>query len=219
MISPSVPFQLCSDKLPLCLAPSPGGFYFEVAMKRCAKCGETKPRTEFYARQRNADGLGSWCKKCANDRHLVYYHAHKKEVKAYLLNWREKHPERVRAIYAKYRKKHREEMRASDRAYKKAHPETGRASCQRRKARKRTTQIEPIKDVLVFQQAGYRCVFCGRKTRPDYKPNHPLYPNLDHIIPLSKGGVHTWLNVQCLCHQCNVRKHTSIEGQQLRLLA
>ena len=34
----------------------------------------------------------------------------------------------------------------------------------------------------------------------------PTYPTLDHIIPLAKGGTHTWNNVQCACAMCNSEK-------------
>ena len=33
-------------------------------MKTCSKCGENKPRSEFYARPEAADGLRSKCKLC-----------------------------------------------------------------------------------------------------------------------------------------------------------
>ena len=44
-----------------------------------------------------------------------------------------------------------------------------------------------------------------------------IYPNLDHIIPLKKGGSHTRLNSQCLCHKCNIIKGSTGVGDQLRL--
>ena len=34
--------------------------------------------------------------------------------------------------------------------------------------------------------------------------NH--YPSIDHIVPLSKGGTHTWENVQLACRICNTKK-------------
>ena len=32
------------------------------------------------------------------------------------------------------------------------------------------------------------------------------YPSIDHIKPISKGGKHTWDNVQLLCRHCNCLK-------------
>lgn len=31
----------------------------------------------------------------------------------------------------------------------------------------------------------------------------PDYPTIDHVIPLSKGGSHTWDNVKVACGECN----------------
>ena len=35
-------------------------------MKRCSRCWETKPESEYYRSQRASDGLYSHCKKCHN---------------------------------------------------------------------------------------------------------------------------------------------------------
>lgn len=40
------------------------------------------------------------------------------------------------------------------------------------------------------------CVICG-----DYEFLH-----LDHIVPISKGGVNTIKNIQVLCRKCNLKK-------------
>lgn len=34
----------------------------------------------------------------------------------------------------------------------------------------------------------------------------PNYPSVDHIIPVSKGGTHTWDNVMLACRKCNIEK-------------
>ena len=41
------------------------------------------------------------------------------------------------------------------------------------------------------------CAICGQ---------HCTTPTIDHVIPLSKGGTHTWGNVQLACYECNQRK-------------
>lgn len=32
------------------------------------------------------------------------------------------------------------------------------------------------------------------------------YPSIDHIVPLSKGGKHSWDNVRLACRKCNIHK-------------
>jgi len=190
---------------------------------------ELLAKTHSY-REKHPEKVRVW-KRSYRENHLEerrtydrsYNETRREETRAYNRAYNEKHREELREWHRAYREKHREERRAYNRAYNraylKAHPENHRASEHQRRARKANVKGERIDDRLVFQAAGYRCAMCGRKTRPGYRPTHSLYPNLDHIVPLARGGGHTWLNVQCLCRQCNVRKHTSVDGQQLRLLA
>ncbi len=46
----------------------------------------------------------------------------------------------------------------------------------------------------VFVRDGYRCQYCGTKA-------HDL--TLDHVIPRSRGGEHTWDNIVSACKPCN----------------
>jgi HNH endonuclease len=59
----------------------------------------------------------------------------------------------------------------------------------------------------VFEEAGWRCYICGcdtpRELRGKMKANSP---ELDHIIPLARGGSHTRENAACACRRCNTRK-------------
>ena len=54
----------------------------------------------------------------------------------------------------------------------------------------------------IYQRDHYRCQKCGRRTND---------LEVDHIIPISKGGKSTYDNLQTLCHRCNVRKGAKIE--------
>jgi 5-methylcytosine-specific restriction endonuclease McrA len=49
----------------------------------------------------------------------------------------------------------------------------------------------------VFIRDGYTCQYCGEQTRD---------LTLDHVIPRSRGGPHTWENLVSACRQCNHRK-------------
>lgn len=49
----------------------------------------------------------------------------------------------------------------------------------------------------VFIRDNYTCQYCGVRTRD---------LTLDHVIPRSKGGPHTWENLVSACKNCNHRK-------------
>ena len=36
------------------------------------------------------------------------------------------------------------------------------------------------------------------------------YPSIDHVVPVSKGGTHTWDNVKLACRKCNTAKGDGI---------
>lgn len=52
------------------------------------------------------------------------------------------------------------------------------------------------------------CYLCNRMTilETGLKKRHKRLATIDHIIPVSRGGTHTWGNVRNCCWQCNSRK-------------
>lgn len=65
------------------------------------------------------------------------------------------------------------------------------------------------------------CYICnGECNKEDYildKDNNFIvgsdYPSIDHVIPISKGGTHTWDNVRLAHHHCNSIKKDSIVNE------
>lgn len=57
------------------------------------------------------------------------------------------------------------------------------------------------------------CQICGEpcnKNDKSWGDSGPTYPSIDHVIPLSKGGSHTWDNVQLVHIICNSYKRDLI---------
>lgn len=54
------------------------------------------------------------------------------------------------------------------------------------------------------------CAICGEKVNMKADPNSNEYGSIDHIIPLAKGGKHTWDNVQLTHRICNSNKRDII---------
>ncbi len=53
----------------------------------------------------------------------------------------------------------------------------------------------PVSRRAVFGRDGNRCQYCGAPAE-----------SIDHVLPRSKGGEHSWENVVACCRACNVRK-------------
>lgn len=86
-----------------------------------------------------------------------------------------------------------------------------------RRARKRAVRYEVVDVFKVFERDGYRCQLCGKKTLKGQRGTaHPRAPELDHIVPLSDNGEHTYRNTQTACRSCN-RAKSDGPGGQLRL--
>jgi 5-methylcytosine-specific restriction endonuclease McrA len=85
------------------------------------------------------------------------------------------------------------------------------------RARLRLVGYEVVDPIKVMARDGWRCQMCGIKLkRKDRGTTKDKAPELDHIIPLSKGGEHSYLNTQCACRKCNREKGAGERGQ-LRL--
>lgn len=70
------------------------------------------------------------------------------------------------------------------------------------------------------------CKICGRQvdiedyyyTNEGYFIAGNNYPSIDHIIPLAKGGTHTWDNIQLAHRHCNTIKNDKIIEQEEKQL-
>ena len=45
----------------------------EIDTKKCCKCGEVKPTTEFYKNIKSADGYDTYCKECRRSLGREFY--------------------------------------------------------------------------------------------------------------------------------------------------
>src|SRR4051794_17452228 len=50
----------------------------------------------------------------------------------------------------------------------------------------------PLSRRAVFTRDGQTCVYCGGSAT-----------SIDHVVPRSRGGTHTWDNVVAACRRCN----------------
>lgn len=82
------------------------------------------------------------------------------------------------------------------------------STLRRAKAIRRGAYVaERFDPIEILERDGWRCHICGRDTpkvlRGSFADNAP---ELDHIVPISKGGEHSRLNTACACRRCNIVK-------------
>ena len=68
----------------------------------------------------------------------------------------------------------------------------------------------PLTRRNVFHRDGHRCQYCGCSSER---------LSIDHILPRSRGGPHSWDNVTTACLRCNVHKGNRTPREAGMLLA
>lgn len=81
-----------------------------------------------------------------------------------------------------------------------------------RYARIRAAMVEHVHLAVLLERDGYTCQICYEFVDTNEEVPHPKAPTIDHIIPLSKGGLHGYENVQLAHFRCNsLRRDKSLK--------
>lgn len=200
---------------------------FKMETKKCPKCGQIKDIGEFYRNKSRRDGFSVYCKECIlNDSH-EYYEKNKIVAKERLNAWRAKNRDYVNErdkIYRKenpdiefkkqkkYRETHKEKLYLKGKKYRGEHKDYFYNKARERKAKKMEVSDGTITlefEQYLFDEQNGKCAYCGCDLNETGK-------HLDHIIPLSKGGLHTANNVHWTCPTCNLSKGDKLEDEWLK---
>ncbi len=113
--------------------------------------------------------------------------------------------------------------RQCDVCHRTYEPINGRSCCSRQCKRIQIQQHHDVRRMsslltpegrrarfAVLDRDNWVCQLCGEPTDRKVRWPHPLYPTIDHIIPVSKGGKHEESNLQCAHARCNVRKQATM---------
>lgn len=89
-----------------------------------------------------------------------------------------------------------------------------------RRARRFGVHFDRFNKWDVFERDGWRCGICRIET-PRSLSGRRLHnsPELDHVVPLSRGGAHSKANTRCLCRSCNLTKGVSTDAELFDRLA
>lgn len=188
-------------------------------MRICTKCKVEKSISGFHKSKSHKEGYYPRCKECVREAVREHRLAHPEKVKQDKQRSAQKHPEkaaeRSRRFHtahpgraAIYREKwlvdHPEEMKRAREVWAQENPNRRRILQGRRRARMKNQFIEDVDHRVVYEMHGGCCGICKDYVAPDNF-------HVDHIVPVSKGGMHGYINVQPSHPNCNRRKAAKCE--------
>jgi len=197
--------------------------------KDCTHCGQTFPRTSsfWYVHRGRGDGLLSRCKECVNkyvkwyrmllspaelDQKRTYrkeqYKTHKDRELASIKKYYEAHRSQILIYYKEWYETHKDYVLAYDRERHASNPERRLNRNRKRRALKRGTNatLTTHEWSSILEKFGNKCAYCREPTN-----------EMDHVIPLSKGGKHSKENVVPACRSCNCSKRDKPLDQWLKI--
>lgn len=182
---------------------------FPDGTRECHTCSRRLPLSDFHADAKAPGGRRKTCKPCRIEVETARY-------------WED--PESVRVRVKQYRAENIEVLRETERArYERHKPQrialATEASHRRRASMYGRKHERGITTLALRRIDGDECCFCRitmvfasfpKGQRPDN------LATLEHVIPLSKGGAHTWDNVALSCWRDNITKGAATQGWTVR---
>jgi len=195
-----------------------------VTEKACTKCGLVQDLECFYTSKAGKHGHQSWCKRCMRQYYLAQKLAFPEKYRADIIAaraahprrdsvnsraWRDANPGKDRASSKAWREAHPERQYETHRAWHLANPEKSRTYTQARRGMKLDLFVEHVYIAVLMERDCRICGICGLQIVRDH-PDRMYRSSVDHIIPLSKGGLHSYANTQPAHLVCNLRKGVKI---------
>lgn len=176
----------------------------DSAIKRCTKCGQDKPPTEFFQQATARDGRSPWCKACRSEQARKNRADRPEMMRAYNRRYQETHGEVIRERWHLHREANLEAERERDRLYYLANREA---------FRERNRRLYESRKAQVLAHYGEACACCG--TTEKLSIDHVRSVGGHHRKSSAQAGaqLYRWLikqgfpeGYQTLCIPCNCSK-------------
>jgi hypothetical protein len=163
---------------------------------QCCQCHSIQPLDNFYKDRSRSTGHRSICKDCCA----------KNQASS-----RQTNKVHVRARDAKYRIKYAAKRPAIQKSWWSRNPGKNSAYVSKRRARMKLVFVKELVDVeVLYTRDKAICSLCWTHVKWEDA-------SIDHIIPVTKGGEHSYRNTALAHLLCNTGKRNGVRTQQMRL--
>ena len=130
---------------------------------------------------------------------LAYREAHREELAEKQREYNAKNKARLAEKARERYFKNRDSILARCKAYAKDHPDVVLTSSMNRRAREKNATVVPFSN----EQLANKINYWGRKCYLQLDCCIGKFQHVDHVIPLSRGGLHVLANLRPACGPCN----------------
>ncbi len=194
--------------------------------KTCSKCSQLLPSSSFSKFSRSKDGLSVWCKICQSnyqkqrrrdnpgiykESRKVWVEANRNKKREYDKSYYQENKERLSQQNAEWRAKNKDQKKQADKQWAVKNPEKVKLNGLNWRLRnpEKVSLVRQLRRARLYQARQFLvtpkdikkilakdCFYCGKPSK-----------HLDHIIPLSRGGLHSIGNLTAACEPCNLQKN------------
>jgi len=180
-------------------------------MKICSGCNELKTFDYFYKNKSGKYGYTAWCKVCVSKNGKAYRQKNCERIREVKKSYYQSNSKKIRESHKAYYYANYERFKESKKAYREANldrrkkyykeymtanPEKNREKSSARRAKILSNGVFKITNKDLKKLYNSSCLYCGSKK----------HIQMDHIIPIIKGGRHSIGNLAPACGKCNQSK-------------
>lgn len=162
-----------------------------IECKECSCCRKWLPVDSFQKDNSKWDGLYGFCKECKKIKDSKIYYANPKKKYEKVLEY-----QRRTGLISKYRP-YNPAYYSSEKSRKKKRARDLNRRCLKRKAEEQN-RITPEVINAVIEKYDGKCAYCGTDCTKYYE--------IDHKLPLVRGGGNDIDNLALSCKHCNRSK-------------
>jgi 5-methylcytosine-specific restriction endonuclease McrA len=203
----------------LCFVCKKNAIYFSKSIRMCLSCLERKRRLSKVYRERHKEEvylqIQQWRK---NNPEKVKEYSKNNRInnpetrkrlnrkyksspigKAKARQYYEKNKSRITEVNALWKSKNVERMKSYIKEYRREHSAALTLYVNNRRSKIKSLGTINIEEwELLFNKFENKCLWCGKSD---------IKLTIDHVIPITKGGLNLISNIQPLCSRCNSKKN------------
>lgn len=160
--------------------------------KVCKRCLIYKHSDSFSLDSSSGDRLQKWCKNCTKEYRAENAERLKNQQKTNYLKNKEERLRKNREYY----NRNREHIISQKAKYNANNPNVKRKSSSKRRASLEKVSVYEILDRDIKRLYRSPCIYCGSQDSIQ----------IDHVMPISRGGTHSIGNIVPACKTCNPSK-------------